>query len=169
MSDLLSSHEEVTATKYNTGIKAGAIIGRGRRLSNSSTTTTEIGVLEVDDIPIKAGRIYKVETSSLLLTTSVANDIVVARLRMTTDGSTPSTSSTLLTQSAERVEVTANGGYTHVVGTYAPTVDETLSILLSVGRGAGTGNVGINFASAVPIEVWITDAGVDPGDTGVDL
>lgn len=164
-----TSAETFTAANATLLGLAGRCIGRGRRLSNSSSTTTEIGVLELDDIPIKAGRLYKVETSSLLLVTSVANDTVVARLRTTTDGSTPGVASTLLTQSAERIEVTGNGGYAHVVGTYAPAVDETLSVLLSVARVSGTGSVSMNFSSAVPIEVWVMDMGEDPGDTGVDI
>lgn len=164
-----TSAETFTAVDAASLGLAGRCIGRGRRLSNSSTTTTEIGVLEVDDIPIKAGRLYRIESSSVLLVTSVANDTAVARIRITTDGSTPTTSSTLLTQSAERIEVTANGGYAHVVGTYAPAVDETLSVLLSVARASGTGNISMNFSSLVPIEVWVMDMGEDPGDTGVDI
>jgi hypothetical protein len=148
---------------------AKKIVARGRRLSNSTTTTSEVGVLRLDDIEVLGDHIYEISTSSLLLGTSVANDIVLARLRYTTDGSTPSTSSTLLTQAGERIEVTANGAYTQVVGTYAPASDETLSVLLSVTRTSGSGSVGINYGSAVPIELYVIDLGEDPGDTGVDI
>lgn len=159
--------QTATADQYNEDVQK--LIGFGQRLSNSSTTTTEIGVLRLDDIPILAGHRYEISTSTLLLGTSVANDIVTARLRYTTDGSTPSTSSTLLTLAGERIEVTASGGYALVRATYAPAADETLSVLLTVGRASGTGNVGINYGSAAPIEVYVIDLGEDPGDTGVDI
>lgn len=145
------------------------LVARGQRLSNSTTTTTEVGVMRIDDVPITGGHVYEISTSSLLLGTSVANDFVVARLRYTTDGSTPSTSSTLLTQAGARIEVTASGDYAMVRGVYAPSTDETLSVLLSVARASGTGSVGINYGSVVPIEVYVIDLGEDPGDTGVDL
>lgn len=148
---------------------ARKIVGRARRLSNSSTTTSEIGVLRLDDVELLADHVYEIQTSSLLVTSSVANDIVHVKLRYTTDGSTPSTSSTLLTQSGERIEVTASGGYTQAIGTYAPSSDEALSVLLTVARNSGTGNVSINYASVAPIEILVIDLGEDPGDTGVDI
>lgn len=145
------------------------LIARGNRLTNSTGTTTEVGVLRLDDIPIIGGRIYQISTSTLLLATNTANDFVNAKIRYTTDGSTPTTSSSLLTQTGGRIEATSSGDFAYLSGLYAPASDETLSVLLTVARGSGAGTVAINYGSSVPIELYIVDLGVDPGDTGTDI
>lgn len=169
MSDDFQSHELVTATKLNRSLRTGRCLARGRRITNSSATSTEVGVQRLDDIPIFAGRMYLIKSSSLLLNSSVANDVAVARFRITTDGSTPTTASPLLTQAGTRIDNTSTGDYVNVLGPYMPTADETLSILMSVGRGAGTGNISMLYSSVTPIDMMLFDCGEDPGDTGVDL
>lgn len=145
------------------------ILARGNRTTTSTTTTTEVGVLRLDDIPIYAGRTYKIWTSPLRLDTSVANDIARALVRMTTDGATPTTSSTALTSAQAALISATDGDTVDICIDYSPSVDELLSVLLTVARQAGTGNISITGAATVPINMVVEDIGLDPTDTGTDI
>jgi len=145
------------------------IIARGNRTTSSTTTTTEVGVERLDDIPVYAGRSYKIWTSPLNLDSSVANDVVLAAVRYTTDGSTPSTSSTVLSAIQERCDDATNGPVLPFCCDYSPAADQLLSVLLSVGRVSGTGSVSIIGSATRPINLNVEDMGPDPGDTGVDI
>jgi len=145
------------------------IIARGQRVTNSTGTTTEVGVLRLDDVPMYAGRTYKIWTSPLWLDTSVANDVAAVNLRHTTDGSTPSTSSTILTAAES---VLANIAFPNSVGMsidYSPATDTLFSVLLTVSRASGTGTILITGSATLPISVVIEDIGLDPTDTGTDI
>jgi len=145
------------------------VIKRGQRITASSTTTTEVGVLRVDDVPVYAGRAYKVWTSPLILDTSVANDVARAHLRYTEDGSLPATSDTQL-QAAHGVLANITSGESRVVvANYSPAADGLLSVLLSVSRVSGTGNISISASATFPIDLVVEDMGLDPGDVGVDI
>lgn len=174
MSDDFQSHELVTATKLNRALRAGRCIGRARRITNSSaaTSTTLVPVLELDDIPVIGGRQYDIITSPLFLDTSVANDVGQAWFTYTLDGSTPVIGSTLLPGGvAEAKLVDTAFGESRVIATsLTPASDGSLSLLLSVARGSGTGNIIIQANGTSTIcEFRVYDRGEDPGDTGVDL
>lgn len=146
------------------------VFARADRSSSSApTTTTELGVLRLDDVPLLAGRGYWIRTSNLLLISTVTTDSVAARLRFTTAGSTPNTASPIL--SALLADVTPSAGQlrTSMQRYYVPTGAETLSVLLTIQRAAGTGSVSIGFAQGLPIDILVEDAGDDPGDGGTDL
>lgn len=145
------------------------VLGRAKRTTASTTTTTVVGVLRLDDIPIKSGHLIKIQSSPLHLKTDVANDTIYASYRYTTDGSAPTTASTLLALSQLRVTASASDQATTLTAWYTPAADETLSVLLCVTRAAGTGNVNIDAGATFPIEFTVHDDGVDPGDTGVDI
>lgn len=147
------------------------LVARARRLTSSSGTTSEVGVLRLDDIPIKAGRAYRIYTSQLTPDTDTANDVVTVRIRHTTNGATPTTSSTILPCSNANVRLPdiANGESVVISTIYAPAVDETLSLLLCVARTAGSGTVLIFANGGYGIEIFVEDVGEDPGDTGVDI
>lgn len=152
------------------GLNDRIMLARGRRITGSTTTTTEVGVLRLDDIPMVAGRIYKIYTSTLQLVSSVANDGISANLRYTTDGSTPTTSSTLLTAAARDGQSNATTGFGTIASAlYAPAGTETFSVLLSVARVNGTGNCSISGSASFPIDLIIQDFGTDPTDTGTDI
>lgn len=147
------------------------ILARGRRTTSSSTTTTTVGVLRIDDVPIAGGYLVMLSTSPLGTVSSVANDAVRAELRYTTDGSTPTTSSPLV-PGATYQEISSASGIKQgpIIGFYTPTSDETLSVLLTVTRVGGTGNVSIYADGAnVTMDVWIESRGIDTGDVGVDI
>lgn len=168
-----TSQQTLTAALLNTAVLAGTVLGRARRTTSSSgsTSTTLVPVLRLDDIPIIGGRAYNVMTTPLLLDTSVANDVGRIAITYTTDGSTPTISSTIM-PGTEYTTVLPNPAVAQgITGntTYVPASNETLSLLLCVSRFSGTGTITILGSSSVVIEMKIVDGGVDPGDTGVDL
>lgn len=144
------------------------VLARARRETSSTTTTTEVGVLRLDDVLVYLGRSYRVSWAALG-DSSVANDVIQANARYTTDGSTPTTSSTIMQLTTDlqvnaSTSVSLNG---EVV--YTPTADETLSVLLSAQRTAGTGSVGLIGSATFPIQLVVEDVGPDVTDTGVDV
>lgn len=144
------------------------LIGRGSRTTSSSTTTTETSVLRIDGVSLKANRHYRITSSVLFTSSSVNNDVVTVRLRSTTDGTTATTSSTQIGQNNAIWNFAAGPGET-VCADVNPGSDVTMSLLLTVGRTAGTGNVSILGASTFPISVWIDDMGPDTGNIGIAL
>lgn len=141
----------------------------GPRTTSSATTTTEAEILRLDSVPVLADRTYTVRTSVLLPVSSVANDYVACRVRMTSDGSTATAASTQLIGTQTRI-TGASGNETALIAvTVNPSTDQTLSLVLTVARVSGTGNAAINASSTAPIEFWIDHDGEDPGNTGTSL
>jgi len=149
---------------------AGAgIIARHRRTTTSTTTTTEVGVVRLDDVPVIGGRLYHIYTSTIQLASSVNNDGLAANLRFTADGSTPTTSSTVMTSFRDQ-QVNATTGFTGVISIiYAPASDLALSLLLTVARITGTGNAQMSGSATFPVDLVIEDIGIDPGSTGTNI
>lgn len=141
------------------------ILRRGNRpTASATTTTTEIGVLRVDGIPIVSGRAYRIWTSPLFLYSSVTNDIVDARIRASTSGAATTASTQI--GNPLRLKTDSGPGVSSPMSViYPATVTGTLSVLLTVVRTSGTGNVQLLIGEDLIIE----DVGIDPGDTGVDL
>lgn len=169
-----AAFEKVRASKLNREVLPGTVIAQHRRETNSSgaSSTSNVAVLRILNIPLTAGRMYKIETSPLRLDTGVANDVGKATLLYTTDGTTPTTSSPELPGGqAQRVLANVTFGTDAVIRTtYTPGSDETLALLLCVSRPSGTGSIVIIADGASTIaELTVTDAGEDPGDTGTDL
>lgn len=159
---------DISAEVYARSRAGYGIVRRGERTTSSSTTTTEAGVLRLA-APVVAGRLYLIPTSSLNLISSVAGDIIQGRLRYTTDGSNPTTSSTLLMSSAD-TQATFNSEAVPIIAKYYAATAHTLTVMLSVARIGGTGNCSIAVSTSYPtIDLMVIDQGVDPGDNGVDL
>ena len=100
------------------------------------------------------------------------NNTAMTKILYTTDGSTPTVASTLLPGcQAEEIQPSAASPVFMLLDTsYIPASDETLSLLLTIRHGVGTGvlNMLANGADKL-IELRVFDHGEDPGDTGVDL
>lgn len=164
----------ITSTNFNAlaeyidAIRTG-ILAIGIRTTNSSTTTTEVGVLRLDDVPITGGHRYEIKTNSITLHSTVNADCVRASIRYTTDGSTPTTSSTALCDAQLTVNNTTFPTTSVASGTYVPASDQVLSALLTVSRMSGTGNASLLGSATFPLEITIVDLGVDSGDVGVDV
>lgn len=147
------------------------LAGFAQRVSNSTGTTTEVGVVRLDAIAVKSGRAYRIETSNLTCDSTNSADVVQAKLRLNTGGSAATTASTVignvrpvrLTSTAEEI---ITGGINCI---YQPGADTTISVLLCVARFAGAGTVNLNGSATAPLEITIEDIGAAVADTGVDI
>lgn len=154
---------------YGQDIKAGAIIARHERITNSSTTTTEVGVLQIEGVVMKNGRAYWVGTPPIHVQGGAA-DVVALRIRYTTDGTTAGTSSTVLRYEQTTIRTGTPDEPIQIGEWYFPTSDQTLSILLTVARVAGTAAAAfVVGASDRVIRLTVEDRGEDPGATGISL
>lgn len=147
----------------------GQVIRRASRsTSSSTTTTTEIGVLRLDSIPVIAGRAYMIRVNNMVMVSTVANDVVIARLKYTNSGSATIASPEM---SALRTSVVSTSGtpILPINANFWASATETLSIILTVQRTGGSGNVSLSPTTGQTIDIVVQDAGTDPGDTGVDL
>jgi hypothetical protein len=150
------------------------LVARGRRITASSaaTSATNVAVLRLDDIPIEGGYAYTVRCPGLGCRSTVANDIIEVLIRYTTDGTTPTASSTLLPGSMGRLVLpgASTAVSLDIETDYYPAADETLSLVLCIARAAGTGSCSI-FAdgSGFVIDMKVYQGGPDVGDTGTDL
>jgi hypothetical protein len=163
-----SAGQELTGTNMS----QKGIGMRGNRISTSSgSTSTEVAVLRIDDKSVKAGRSYRVSATGVHMQSTVAADAIKVRLRYTTDGTTPTTGSTELPGSGayDRIH-TANSAQTHVIETrYDPASDQTLSVVITITRLAGTGSCTLFGSATDSLSVEIVDEGVAVSDTGTDL
>jgi hypothetical protein len=142
----------------------GTIIARAARSTDSSTTTTEIGVLRLDSIPIVNGTLYKIRSSAMYLLSNTG-DIVNIRFRYNTAGNA-TTASTQLGQGFQTITNAIQPTSAILDVLYTATTTGSLSILLSVTRASGAGNTKV-FGSS---EFWVEVGAItDPGDTGVDI
>jgi hypothetical protein len=148
------------------------LIARGRRTSSSSTVTTETGVLRVPVGALTEGRAYEISTGPVFAHSSVTGDVVIAQIRYTTDGSNPSTSSTLM-PGTQMNRLVASASYDEPVScsvVYVAAAGDNLVLLVTIQRAAGSGNAYIGADGTGKIlEVVVKDIGEDTGDVGVDL
>jgi len=170
----VSAGQVPTASEWNNEFLAGTLIGRARHASSNSTgsaSTTLVPFLRLDDIPITAGRAYHILTSNMNVDASVADDVAQITITYTTDGSTPTIASSVMPGGTGKALI-RNISHPELIlisTVYVPSGNETLSLLLSLARATGTGTVLALGTSPDVLEVKVFDAGVDPGDTGVDL
>lgn len=149
----------------------GRIGARAQRETDSTATAgTEIGVLRLDGYPITNGYIYEICIGPLLLASSVANDTVLVPIRVSTSGNA-TTSSTRIQGIVDTVLNAASAIQRTKMASviYPATVTGMLSVLMSIQRIGGTGNVYIEASNVSPIQMWIRNGGIDPGDTGTEL
>jgi hypothetical protein len=153
--------------QYNKDVKGR--VARGLRTTASATTTTEAEMLRLDSVPVLAGHTYTIATSTMSPFSTVANDYIASRLRYTTDGTTPTVASTLLIAAQSRITGASGNESSLISVTYNPAADGIISLLLTIARSSGTGNVSVSSSATNPIELWISHDGEDPGNTGVPL
>lgn len=147
----------------------GTLIARGYRTSSSSSTTSEIGVMRLPVGTLVNGKVYRIMTGNLDFYSTAANDVIISRIRYTTDGSTPSTSSTILmSQQHTAIGAGTDEQYT-MCGDYFAGASDNLTLLLTIGRSAGSGTIQMLASSTMPIQYSVICLGSDPGDTGVDI
>lgn len=143
------------------------IVAWGNRTSNSTTTTTEIGVLRIDNIPIISGRAYRIWSSPMQVYSNVANDVVRAQVRGNTGG-VATTGSGQIGNSVSNVQTATGTSFPDsrvLTEIYNSVVTGSLSVLLTVARTTGTGNAQI----LAGMDLVVEDIGLSQGDTGVDI
>lgn len=136
--------------------------------SNGSASfgTTE-GVLYELDCSITAGRLYEVELQNWQANLSASPGRVFINVRYTTDGTTPTTSSALLTEIfGEATSISSFSLPMTAVCLYVAPVTGTLRMIATVKARSGTATVVQNAGSAAfNAALIVRDAGVDPGNT----
>lgn len=143
------------------------VVARGNRTTSTASLAAETGVLRVS-ATVYAGRLYRIATTPLFLGGS-AGATIAGILRYTTDGTNPTTSSTVLA-AASGTPTSYTAQAVPVVGWFTPAANQTLKVLLTCARTGGTGNFNMSTSATYPsIDLVIEDCGVDPGDSGVDI
>jgi hypothetical protein len=151
-------------------VQSQRIVARGRRnTSTGNVTTTETGVLRIDNIPVIAGGSYRISTSNMNLDGSVDNDVGTARIRVATGafGTTATIASTLIGYLRNTIDSAANSNVLNLQAFYFPSSDTYLSVLLSIIRQGGSGNIIIFGSASDLLDLTVEYSGADPGDTGV--
>lgn len=154
------------------GQTSRGVIAWGQRTTASSTTTAaDAGVLRLDSVPLLLGRMYRVWTSPLHMDVATPNDEVRCRIRYNTAG-TATTASTIMPGTTVHARIVdTNVSDDKLVNTvYVPAANETMSLLLCVGRIAGGGAVGINNSDTGDDTIMaVEDIGPAKAETGVDV
>ncbi len=148
------------------------LVARGRRIAATSAFTTEIGVLRLDDVPVKDAKAYAIMSANLNVDTSVANDIGELRYRVvqgSSPGSVATTGSTQIGRWRNSIDDITNSNVLPWIAFYYPSADGYLSVLMTAQRVAGSGNVIVFASSLEPIDLVVLELGDDPGDTGVSI
>jgi hypothetical protein len=146
----------------------------GKRATTSTGTTSIVGVLRLDDIPIFAGRSYTIMVTGIFARSTVNNDRALIEVRATFDSSTPTTSSIVMVGGQAYQWVIISGGSIGQTGSnidikYEPVGSETLSVLVTVSRQLGTGTVDLYADSTHKLKIEVTDTGPAVGDTGTSI
>lgn len=146
------------------------IIARGLRTTTSTTTTTEVGVLRIDNIPVFGGRMYRVQLATTpIFNSTILNDLMEGRFYYSLTGAA-TIASTLCGAISIESRSASGQQYTDGVCGYiaSPTVSPALmSVLFSVARTAGAGTVSIIASANYPVHMVVEDIGPDPGNTGI--
>jgi hypothetical protein len=145
----------------------GTLIAWADRQTDSSSTTGETEVLRLPVGAIPAGQALHILTSSLRVF-SDANDVAICAIRYTADGTTPSTTSAILGTAITRPANVLYPESKAINAVHAPGTAQTLTLLLTVSRYVGSGNVKLHGGAAYPICIWVFAAGTSVSDTGVD-
>lgn len=149
------------------------VLKRGRRsTSTGNVTTTEVGFLRVDNVPVLAGKIYQINATNLNIDSSVDNDVGRVAMRVkyaATTGSAAGIADTMISYLRNTIDNNTQSNVNGFQGFYIATADGYISVLLSLIRQAGTGNLIFFGGSSDICDLVIQFGGTDPGDTGVVL
>lgn len=150
-----------------------AIIARGRRLTSSGTfTTTETPYFRLDNIPVRAGKLYRVNTSNINLNSTVVNDVARANVRVAysaTTGTFATIASPLIGLMRNTIDTLSQTNTIPINTFYVSPSDGYISLLISAVRTAGSGNITFYSSATEWFDMTVELSGTDPGDTGVSL
>lgn len=140
----------------------------GRRTTASSSSTgSTVGVLRLDNIPVKAGRDYIILTGPLHPAGSQDGDNARIEILYSTTGT--ATTSDALLPDARVFERIGNpfGGTTVIRARYTPGADQTLSVLLCITRNNGSGSISLTADGNRNTYMEVIDAGPSIANSGV--
>ncbi|ANZ35262.1 hypothetical protein BBK82_03405 [Lentzea guizhouensis] len=162
----------VTLTGAVSGPVARGLVRRGRRSTSSTGTTSIVGVLRLGDspntIPVVSGRAYRI-SAVVHPRSTIAGDRILTEIRYTTDGSAPSTSSTVLAQKYSTAFAVSSADSDPFETVYEPATSHNLRLLLTISRGAGTGTVEAYADATASTELVVEDVGLAVTNTGVSV
>lgn len=149
-------------------------IKRGRRITSAAgITTTETGILRIDNIPVKAGSIYNLQTAEMNLTSTTVGCIASARIRQFYQATAGGVCTVANGSLVSLYRVYQDDGTQSNVGTmngiYIATADGYISALLTVVRQGGGGTIIPYAVAGEPMDMFVQYGGIDPGDSGVVL
>lgn len=137
----------------------GRMIAYGSRGTNSTATTTEQGVIRLDNITVVSGHRY-VLVGTAAVTSTVTGDQATTRMRVSTSGVATTASTQVGAAPGTKMDNTMFLA-TGATATYLASVTGTISVLFSVVRLSGTGNV----TAGAPSEFFVLDGGQNPAST----
>lgn len=145
-------------------------LARRIRAVDVASNGPENGVIRFDGIPVIVGRAYRIYTTTLNLMVSALNLTGEAKIRVATGGTIATTASTQI--GAGRIEGVGTfvpGDSTVLATEFYPTVNTTLSVLMTWQLVGGVGTVTLIGSTASPIGLFVDDMGPDAGNVGVQL
>jgi hypothetical protein len=151
-------------------VRSLGMVAYGSRVTNPATTTTvEVAILELDGVHVTAGVAYRIGTSSLIMDSTVANDSMQVAIRYTTDGTSVTTGSALMTSMEHDLGGLAAQARSPMDVIYQPTEDQVLNMILTQVRTVGTGSVSVQHINGMPIDMFVEAIGIAPPDGGIAL
>lgn len=157
----------VTADEFN---YEGAYVKRGRRTTDKTGITAEVGVLRIDGMTLKANKGFLFLSSSLMID-GTTGETWLARFRINTTGAAATTTSTEIGS----IQGTAQGSFVNAAGGaivtdyYPGAADQTVSVILTLNRVGGSNPMNIRASAVKPLSIMVIALGLDPGDSGVSL
>jgi hypothetical protein len=149
------------------------VIRRNRRettFPSSGWTTTETLVMAIDDITVRAGKLYRISASVINILPSVVNDVGGVRLRYREGGQVSVALGTSIALFRAKQTETAQTDVGSTFGYYAPGSDMTnFSVGLTLQRfAAGTSSTGVRLYGSAgdPVDLTVELMGDDPGIAG---
>ncbi|MET0416554.1 MAG: hypothetical protein ABW022_11095 [Actinoplanes sp.] len=153
-----------------------AMVGRGRRITSKSVAAgsagTEFGYMRVDNVPVRAGGVYRIMTSGMNMDTDVANDVMWARIRVAFAATPGTFATTASTSIGSMRNLQANISQSNIIPFscfYFSAGDGFASFIVTAQRIAGTGSLNVSHSGTEPFDLTIEYSGPDPGDTAVLL
>jgi hypothetical protein len=162
-------------TALETAPVVGRAIGRGSRATAAgvANSLTFVGALRIDSLAMTAGRLYRVETNTLLAAASAVSNQILAHIRYSSSGAATTASTVLPGTEGRTVPVAGNGGTfvgpVRCSSLFVPGSTGTYSFLLCYRRETGTGTVNLDAGGDRLITLAVFDLGVAPADTGVAI
>jgi hypothetical protein len=147
-----------------------SIIAQGNRATSKTGVTSETAFFRFDDYAIIGGHGYRIEVTGVSLqpASDASTQVGAVRTRITTDGSTPTTASTEIGILRQPCPTTSNAPFASFSTWYYPASNETLSVLWTLTREAGTVNQQLGAASG-GMKFSITDQGIAPAASGTSI